>query len=67
MSRAVDPTGKAGDDYRTVLTEIVCELARKAAGGRRGVSSTHDCDERLVQQAGVALHCEKRRRIIELR
>ena len=52
MSRAVDPACEAGDHDRALLAEIVGELARKAASGRRGVARTDDCDQRLVQQAG---------------
>ena len=58
MSRAVDPARKAGDHHRALLAEIVGELARKAAGRRRGVSRSDDRDQRLVQQANVALHRE---------
>jgi hypothetical protein len=44
MSRAVDPPREAGRNGRALLAEIVGELARKAAGCRGGVSSTHDRD-----------------------
>ena len=66
MGGAVDSTGEARHDDRTLLPEIIGELPGEPAGRRRSVACTDDRDQRPIEQLEIALHRQQWRSVIQL-
>ena len=66
MRGAVDPAGKAGNDDKVLLPEIVREATREAARGSGGIPCADDRHRHPVEQVEIAFGHQQRRRILKL-